>query len=657
MSLRPYFALPSAISSFEREHLAQTNRIGKLFLLTHLPVIVLVAWFNDTNPWLGFALSAVLLAGPLFAERTLENPRHLSIIQGFTAMMFGGLLVHFGQGPAQIEMHFYFFVLLAMLAVYANPQVILVAAGTVAVHHLVLWLFLPRSVFNYVAPLWVVAVHALFVVLESIATCYIARSFFDNVIGLERIIEERTLELDARNSDMRLVLDHVDQGLATIDRDGTLAPERSRAFDRLLHAEGEIDMSDVLGAASPSAGEMFRLMWPDLSAGVMPIENTLDLMPKHIHVEGRSLGVSYTPIVDATGEFVRCLVVVADRTAAIEHERFVATQRTMFAIVDRMGRDQEGLMSFLDEARGQMTILTDMIGPAKPLVEKRLLHTLKGNAASFGLNQLSELCHAIETRMTEERSGLIEAEKLALCDAFAFIVIVANQLAGTRRQPEARLHDLQGLFAMLDAKAPHEDIAKHVRSWQLEPVRNHLERAANQARGLAKRLGKEVSIRIEDHALRLPSSAWSAFWASLTHVVRNAVDHGIEDATIRSSHGKPESGLLTFETVLENGDFVVRCSDDGRGIDFGQIASRASQLGISVEKEADLVDAMFADGITTVDQVTELSGRGVGMGAVRAECERLGGSVEVGTATGSGTRFTFRFPLRTLRESLRPQAA
>ena len=99
---------------------------------------------------------------------------------GFTAMVMGGLLVHFGQGPMQIEMHFYFFVLIALLAVFANPMVILTAAVTVALHHFVVWLVIPISVFNYQASLWTVVVHALFVSLESIAAVFVARSFFND---------------------------------------------------------------------------------------------------------------------------------------------------------------------------------------------------------------------------------------------------------------------------------------------------------------------------------------------------------------------------------------------------------------------------------------------------------------------------------------------
>ena len=181
--------LPDQITEFERRYLERMNKIGFCFFAAHLPVFVLLAYSNGTGPLLALLLTAAVLVGPALAFLAFDNPRHVSLTHGFTAMLMGGILVHVGQGPVQIEMHFYFFALLAMLAIYGNPLVILVAAVTVALHHLAGWWLVPSSVFNYDAPIWVVLVHAAFVVLESVATCYIARNFFDNVIGLERIVQ------------------------------------------------------------------------------------------------------------------------------------------------------------------------------------------------------------------------------------------------------------------------------------------------------------------------------------------------------------------------------------------------------------------------------------------------------------------------------------
>src|SRR3569833_3101525 len=107
------------------------------------------------------------------------------MVYGFTSMIMGGVLVHFGQGPVQIEMHFYFFALLAMLCMFGNPAVNLVAAVTVAVHHLVMWWWMPHSVFNYVASIWVVAVHTTNNKHKTVAACFISRRFFDDVSGRE----------------------------------------------------------------------------------------------------------------------------------------------------------------------------------------------------------------------------------------------------------------------------------------------------------------------------------------------------------------------------------------------------------------------------------------------------------------------------------------
>src|SRR5438552_17555983 len=112
--------LPNEISAFERDYLKKVNRLTMQFFWLHVPVFIAVAWFNDTNPLLAAVLTSAVAVGPWLAYRTLANPRTVTLVYGFASMLMGGLLVHFGQGPVQIEMHFYFFALIAMLALYGN---------------------------------------------------------------------------------------------------------------------------------------------------------------------------------------------------------------------------------------------------------------------------------------------------------------------------------------------------------------------------------------------------------------------------------------------------------------------------------------------------------------------------------------------------------
>ncbi|HEX7667221.1 MAG TPA: hypothetical protein VF407_21970, partial [Polyangiaceae bacterium] len=341
--------LPSEITDFERRYLERVNRVALGFFALHVPVLVAVAALNDTRPLVAFFLSIAVLVGPVVAARSLENPRAISIIHGITAMFMGGLLVHFGQGPMQIEMHFYFFALLAMCAVFGNPAVVLAAAATVALHHMIVWSVLPRSVFNYDASVWVVAVHAAFVALESVASCYIARSFFDNVIGLEKIVQARTQALDTKNRDLRLLLDNMQQGFLTVDAEGRLVADQSAAVDEWFgkRPEGDATWFDYLECASPEFASSSRFAWDEVIADVMPLELTLDQMPRRLDVEGRALRVEYQPIANASEP--RFLVIVTDVTSQVEREAAEVERREVMAVLEHVLQDRSGVESFFEE--------------------------------------------------------------------------------------------------------------------------------------------------------------------------------------------------------------------------------------------------------------------------------------------------------------------
>src|ERR1041385_6125030 len=154
MKLWRYLFLPHEISAFERSYLRRMNRIALIFFYLHVPAFAGVAELAGTSMLQAAVMTPLVLIGPTAVHFWLPEPRALAVAYGFTAMVMGGLLVHFGQGPMQIEMHFYFFVLIALLAGLGNPAAIMVAAVTVALHHLVVWLVLPSSVFNYEASVW-----------------------------------------------------------------------------------------------------------------------------------------------------------------------------------------------------------------------------------------------------------------------------------------------------------------------------------------------------------------------------------------------------------------------------------------------------------------------------------------------------------------------
>lgn len=656
-ALASYLVLPRELSAFEASYLRRLNRIGLIFFGLHLPVMVAIAWWNGTGAWLALGLSAAVVAGPALAYVSLSNPRTVSLTYGVAAMFMGGVLVHVGQGAVQIEMHFYFFALLAMLAVFGNPMVIVAAAITVALHHLALWFLVPRSVFNYDAPVWVVGVHAMFVALESVAACFIARSFFDNVIGLEEIVRARTAELDARNRAMRLVLDHVDQGLATVDRRGVPSLERSQVFDRWFPpaAGAGATVFDLFGAASPAFAERSRVAWGEVTAAVMPLALTLEQMPNRLLAGGRQHSISYVPIGEGDSP-ERFLVVVTDVTAEARRADAERDSRETGELFERLLADRTSVETFFEEGAALEKAIGGAHGQDLSTLE-RMLHTLKGNSAIFGLTSLSVLCHDLESWVAEARTPP-PAEVLApFREHWASLVARSERLLGAKRYVvEIGETDQAGLERSIRDGVDDETLLRMVYDLKLEPTQRRLEHFAEQARRIAGRLDKEIRVTVDGQGLRVDPKHWSAFWSAFIHAVRNAVDHGLEPAAERLAHGKPAVGTIGLRTLVRDNRFVVEIADDGPGIDWTKVARKATELGLPAATAANLREALFCDGVSTAADVTDISGRGLGMGALRAATVALGGELEIETQAKRGTTLRIVFPKDAMNPDFRPLA-
>jgi two-component system chemotaxis sensor kinase CheA len=170
-------------------------------------------------------------------------------------------------------------------------------------------------------------------------------------------------------------------------------------------------------------------------------------------------------------------------------------------------------------------------------------------------------------------------------------------------------------------------------------------------RDLASELGREVALEVDGGDVELDREMIEAIRDPIAHIIRNAIDHGIEPPERRRTAGKPVAGLLRIAARQSGNQIVIEASDDGAGIDADRVAARAVAGGlISAERAVSLslaarLDLVFLPGLSTSRTVTEISGRGVGMDVVRANVERIGGVTEVQSTPGAGTRLTLRVPL------------
>jgi two-component system chemotaxis sensor kinase CheA len=466
----------------------------------------------------------------------------------------------------------------------------------------------------------------------------------DYAHNLEDKVEARTRELDDRNRGMRLVLDNVVQGFITIDLDGAMASERSAIVDRWFGEPAPgATFGSYLGVLDPDFAAWFALGLDSVRDDFLPLELCLEQMPKRFAAGANTFEVKYSPIM-AGDKLDRLLLIVGDITEHLIRERTERDQRELVALFQRISADRAGFDEFLEEGRN---LVRSLAVPGDPLVERRTIHTLKGNCAIYGAESYAELCHTVETAIAETAGPIDASHRATLTAAWQTFTARMGQLLGEARRNvvEVEFAELARVVDKAKQGMTSRDLTAVLTSWSHEPIARRFERLGKHASSLARRLGKgELEIVSSDDGIRLDTSRWSAFWSAMVHAVRNAVDHGIEDPAARTQAGKSPRPVLTFVATRSRGHLLISVTDDGRGIDWDAVRVRAGKLGLPIGSQAELERALFADGFSTSAQASETSGRGVGMSALRDAVVALGGTIDLESKRGEGTTLRLRFP-------------
>ncbi|MGB6189884.1 MAG: chemotaxis protein CheA [Aeromonas molluscorum] len=251
-----------------------------------------------------------------------------------------------------------------------------------------------------------------------------------------------------------------------------------------------------------------------------------------------------------------------------------------------------------------------------------------------------------EQKNKEQRFVRVHADKLDdLINLVGELVVAssgANLLA--QRLRDSQLLEATSVIAMLVEEI--RDGALHLR---MVPIGETFNRFQRVVRDVSQELGKDITLRISGADTELDKSVVEKIGDPLMHLVRNAMDHGIESAERRQQAGKPSQGTLTLNAFHDSGSIVLEIQDDGAGLDKERILKKALERDIIAPgqqlSEQDIYQLIFEPGFSTAEAVTNLSGRGVGMDVVKRNIQALRGSVELHSETGKGTLVRIRLPL------------
>jgi len=256
-----------------------------------------------------------------------------------------------------------------------------------------------------------------------------------------------------------------------------------------------------------------------------------------------------------------------------------------------------------------------------------------------------------ETAVASSEGGTIRVgiDKVdALINMMGELVITQSMLSDIGENFQlSKLEHLRDGLAQLERTT--RELQESVMRIRMLPIGSVFNRFPRLVRDLERKLGKQVRLELHGEHTELDKTVMEKIGDPLVHLVRNAIDHGLEMPAQRKAAGKPETGMLKLNAYHEGGNIVVQISDDGAGLNRDAIVAKALQRGLIQAgqelSDADVAELIFQPGFSTAAQATDLSGRGVGMDVVRRNVRDLGGTVSVRSISGKGSTFTIALPL------------
>jgi two-component system chemotaxis sensor kinase CheA len=468
---------------------------------------------------------------------------------------------------------------------------------------------------------------ATFGFTDVAAFTHVAESLLEEVRSERRAVEAELIELLLRSVDcLRAMLARSSSGQPVAD-----AESEALRVELVRLVSGEADATAVVAAATVAA------------------------------VSGWEIGFSALPHLLQTGNDPLRLFRELQQLGRLEVVRaFLLDGAPQLADLDpsscHLGWE---LRLHGDVARGDIDAVFDWLDGDCELTIKPLQAASSDNAAAT-----SQQAPAVaqpeapaagrpvrETAVASSEGGTIRVgiDKVdALINMMGELVITQSMLSDIGENFQlSKLEHLRDGLAQLERTT--RELQESVMRIRMLPIGSVFNRFPRLVRDLERKLGKQVRLELHGEHTELDKTVMEKIGDPLVHLVRNAIDHGLEMPAQRKAAGKPETGMLKLNAYHEGGNIVVQISDDGAGLNRDAIVAKALQRGLIQAgqelSDADVAELIFQPGFSTAAQATDLSGRGVGMDVVRRNVRDLGGTVSVRSISGKGSTFTIALPL------------
>jgi two-component system chemotaxis sensor kinase CheA len=485
------------------------------------------------------------------------------------------------------------------------------------------------------------------------------------------------LEIEQKNAAIKNLLDHAGQGFLFFGSDLLISEEYSKECDEIFGFA--IGNQNFLAVMKPFVDENgFNLMgnaFTNIFRDRDKIRNKvyLSILPAEIRIGEKYIQTEYKVIPNQAGKSV--MMILTDITEKKALELRNAEEKSNIKLIIRAisskSEIKQAVQDLHDFVERDVLLLMDSSQNPKSALQHifRIIHTMKGDFSLNSLHHTSAGLHRLEDALS---LMLKKAETISMEEIREFVggidcnqlleqdIVTISEALGkqyfedddTYSVSKQRIMEIEHKIPAVFPEEEQDAILRLVRSLFYTNMKDIIRDYNDYIQTLAERFGKAISpIKISGEDVYIDRDRYFPYIKSLVHVFRNMVDHGIEDPEEREGAGKPEAGEISCELVKLEDRFILSLIDDGKGINAEIIKKKALEKGIYSPEEIDrlgreqILGTIFLDDFSTKDLVDLYSGRGVGMAAVRAEIEEIGGQIMIDTEVGQYTCFKFIVPL------------
>lgn len=501
--------------------------------------------------------------------------------------------------------------------------------------------------------------------------------YFDLRFDLESKIKKRTKELIEKNNQVTNLLNNTDQGFLTFKDDLIIEKNYSSECSKIFEEEiGGSTIHNLLYPDNIEKSDFMAQILPKIikSTDEHKISMYLSLLPQEISIKNKFIAIKYK-LLQTPSSTAKIMLIMTDKTEEKNLVQARNRERMILEMVVKIISDFDDFLFNMKDYKNFVTLELfqilenrDISSVDKIQTIQRRIHTYKGNFSLFKMFTTSENLQELENDFFEYKKKSKDPDILTLLNFLSKynmlewlekdLKLLSKILGENFLERESKIKISKDHLEMITTSILDQlsgltriTVQNELNKLISKPAREMFYCYIDYSESLAEKSGKLLhKLKIKGGQFPINPAKYSNFSRSLVHLFRNSIDHGIETPDERVQAGKDEAGEISVNLFRDDSNINIVISDDGRGIDRDKIKEKAIELGFFTEKDMnkikddELLEIIFKDEFTTKKDISPLSGRGVGLSAVKKEVELLKGNIKLNSQITKGTTIHFTIP-------------